>query len=163
VLDAAADLDRHGYSLRDIKGGGPIEDLSDIGLAPGWRGVADVDISQVKGDFAVPASAVGHIKVSQLTSVQVADGASLGDYDLQLAEGAIDAGNVTAQISDAGGPLEVQAMIHYATKERTGMLTGTVRERPDAPAALHSQIDRLAQVRRRDSQGRIPVDLEFTL
>src|SRR3974390_2734440 len=31
VVDAAVDVDRHGYAAHDIKGGGPIEDLSDLG------------------------------------------------------------------------------------------------------------------------------------
>jgi len=38
-----------------------------------------------------------------------------------------------------------------------------LRERPDAPTALRNQLDNLSQLRGRDSQGRIPVDLEFRL
>lgn len=163
VLDGAVHIDRQGITARDIRGGGPIEDLRDVGLAAGWRGVADINIRELTGDFTTPLSAVGNVKVSQLAAVQVADGAELGGYELQFAQGAIDGGNVTAQLTDTGGPLELQAVARYSVKEHTGLLSGTVRERPDAPAALHSQMDRLAQVRRRDSQGRIPVDLEFTL
>jgi Type II secretion system (T2SS), protein N len=163
VLDASVRIDRHGYTAREIKGGGPIEDLSDLGIAAGWRGIADVNISELAGDFATPKSASGDVSVSKLSSAQVADGADLGGYDLQLAKGAIEAGNVTAGIADTGGPLEVRAVFRYSANERTGTLTGTLRERPGAPAALHSQLDRIAQIRRRDPEGRIPVDLEFTL
>jgi hypothetical protein len=100
--------------------------------------------------------------VSNLTSAQIAEGADLGGYELSLAEGAVGAdGDVAAQLMDTGGPLDVQALIHYSTKERTGMLTGTLRERADASPALRSQIGNIAQLRRRDPQGRIPVDLEF--
>jgi hypothetical protein len=42
------------------------------------------------------------------------------------------------------------------------MLSGTLKERPDAPAALRSDLEGVVQLRGRDPQGRIPVDLEFT-
>jgi hypothetical protein len=57
----------------------------------------------------------------------------------------------------------VQTLIHYSPSERTGTLSGTLKERPDAPAELRSQLENLSQLRGRDSQGRIPVDLEFRL
>ena len=44
--------------------------------------------------------------------------------------------------------------------------TRTVRmaiELVTAPAALVSQLENLVQLRGRDAQGRIPVDLEFTM
>lgn len=162
VIDAAVKIDRQGFTAHDIKGGGPIEDLHDLGVATGWRGTADINFSELKGDFAKPLAAVGDVRVSNLTSAQIAEGADLGGYDLRLAEGAVGAdGDVAAQLMDTGGPLDVQALIHYSTKERTGMLTGTLRERADASPALRSQIGNIAQLRRRDPQGRIPVDLEF--
>src|ERR1700726_2234788 len=38
VIDAAVNGDRLGFTAHDIKGGGPIEDLRDFGVAMGWRG-----------------------------------------------------------------------------------------------------------------------------
>jgi len=58
--------------------------------------------------------------------------------------------------------LEVKAVISLSSKERTGILTGTLRERAEAPAALRSDLEGIVQLRGRDAQGRIPVDLEFT-
>lgn len=164
VIDAAVKIDRSGFTARDIKGGGPIEDLHDFGVASGWRGMADVNFSELKADFAKPLAAVGDVQVSNLTSAQIAEGADLGGYDLRLAEGAVGAdGNVAAQLADTGGPLNVQTLIRYSAKEHTGVVSGTLKERPDAPAALRSQLDSLSQLRGRDPQGRIPVDLEFSL
>lgn len=164
VIDAAVEVDRHGLTARAIKGGGPIEDLRDFGVAPGWRGTADVDFSELKSDFAKPLAAVGDVRVSNLTSAQIAQGADLGGYDLHLGEGAVDAdGNVTAKLTDTGGPLDLQALIRYSAKDRTGTLSGTLKEREGVPGALHSQIDNIAQLRGRDSQGRVPVDLELAL
>jgi hypothetical protein len=37
-----------------------------------------------------------------------------------------------------------------------------LQERPGAPPALLSDLEGVAQLRGRDAQGRIPVDLEFT-
>jgi len=163
VVDAAVNIDRQGASAHAVKGGGPIEDLRDFGVAAGWRGTADIDFSELKSDFVRPLAAVGDIKVSNLTSAQIAQGADLGGYDLRLAAGAVSAdGSVTAQLTDAGGPLEVKAVISLSSKERTGILTGTLRERAEAPAALRSDLEGIVQLRGRDAQGRIPVDLEFT-
>jgi hypothetical protein len=164
VIDASAKIDRQGITLRGVKGSGAIEDLNDLGFAVGWHGNADVDFSELKSDFAKPLAAVGDIRVSNLTSARVAGGADLGSYDLRLPEGAVGSnGNVSAQLADTGGPLDVQAVLNYSAKEHTGILTGTIRERPDAPPALHTQLESLSQLRPRDPQGRIPVDLEFAL
>ena len=90
-------------------------------------------------------------------------GGTAGSDGTVGSEGTVGSGNVTAQLVDTGGPLEVQTLIRYSANERTGTLSGTLRERPDAPTALRNQLDNLSQLRGRDSQGRIPVDLEFRL
>src|ERR1700722_10993944 len=84
VIDAAVKINRRGFSAHDVRGGGPISDLQEFGVAPGWRGAAVVDFSELKGDFAKPLAAVGDLKLSNLASPQVADGADLGNYDLVL-------------------------------------------------------------------------------
>ena len=164
VIDAAVTLDRRGFTAQDVKGGGPIEDLHDLGIAPGWHGAAVIDFGNLKGDFAKPLAASGEIQVSNLGSAQFADGADLGGYALRFPQNAVGAdGNVSAQLSDTGGPVDLQAVIHYSAAERTATLSGLLRGRPDAPAALRTQIDNLSQLHARDSQGRVPVDFEFAL
>jgi hypothetical protein len=163
VIDAALNIDRLGFTARDVKGGGPVEDLRDFGVAPGWRGAAGVNFNELKSDWVRPLAAVGDIRVTNVASAQIAQGADLGGYDLRLAQGAVGAdGSVTAQLTDMGGPLQVQALIHLATQEHTGTMSGTLRDRPGAPPALLSDLEGVAQLRGRDAQGRIPVDLEFT-
>ncbi len=162
VIDAAVNFDRQGLTAHDIKGSGPIADLREFGVAQGWRGSAYVDLRDLRIDFVKPLAIVGDVKVSNLASAQVANGAELGSYDLVFPEGAVGAdGNVDAQLTDTGGPLETQAVVHYSPKDSTGTLSGTLKERSDVSPALHSQLQDLSQLRGRDSQGRIPVDLEF--
>jgi Type II secretion system (T2SS), protein N len=164
VVDAAVSIDRQGLTAHAVKGGGPIEDLRDFGVAPGWRGTAAIDFSELKSDLVKPLAAVGALRVSNLTAAQIAQGADLGGYELRLAEGAVGAdGSVTAQLTDTGGPLDAKAVIRYSAPERTGLLTGTLRARADAPPALLEQLDSIVQMRGRDPQGRIPVDLEFAM
>ena len=164
VIDGAVKIDRHGFVARDVKGGGPIEDLRGLGVAAGWRGAADIHLDALQGTFTQPLAASGDIQVSDLAAPQVADGVDLGGYDLRFTQDPSGAdGTVSAQLADTGGPLEVRATIHYAAKERVANLSGTVRERPDAPPALVSQLQNLSQLRGRDREGRIPVDLEFRL
>lgn len=162
VIDAAVEVDLHGLSAHAVKGGGPIEDLRDFGVEPGWRGMAQVDFGVLKGDFAKLLAATGDVRVSNISAAQIADGADLGGYDLRLDDGAVGTnGTVTAQLKDTGGPLDVHAVIRYAANDRITTLTGTLRERPDASAALRSQLENLTQLRGRDAQGRIPLDFEL--
>ncbi len=162
VIDAVVKVDRQGFTARDIKGGGPIEDLQDLGIAPGWHGSATINLGELQGDLSKPVLAAGDIQVSNLASPQVAEGADLGGYALRLPHDAVGAdGNVVAQLSDTGGPLELQATVHYTAAERIATVSGSLRDRPDAPAALRRQIDNLTQLHPRDSQGRVAVDFEF--
>src|ERR1700736_984294 len=164
VVDAAVNIDRHGLTAQGVKGGGPIEDLRDFGVAPGWRGTVAINFSELKTDLVKPLAAVGDLRVSNLTAAQIAQGADLGGYELRLAQGAVGTnGSVTAQLTDTGGPLDLKAEIRYSETEHTGLLTGTLRERPGAPPALLDQLESIVQLRGRDPQGRIPVDLEFAL
>lgn len=173
VTDAAVIIDRHSVTVHGVAGGGPIEDLADFGVARGWRGTARFNFSELQIDFdtgAAPggrvsvAAAVGDVQVSDLSSPQIAAGSDLGGYVMHLANGAItpDA-DATAELADTGGPLELKASIHYTMKDHTGLLTGTIKDRPEASAALKSQIENLTQLHARDARGRIPVELEFTL
>ncbi|MGP8096372.1 MAG: type II secretion system protein N [Steroidobacteraceae bacterium] len=168
VLDANADLAGDAFAAADVQGGGPIEDLRDFGLARGWRGNARVQVKKLSAVIAVAGAdikaAVGDISVSDLASPQVAAGANLGGYSLHFDDPAIAPGtDAAAVLTDTGGPLELDATIHFSAAERRGTLSGTVRARADAPAGLLSELDSLGQLHARDAQGRIPVDLEFTL
>jgi hypothetical protein len=164
VIDGTVNIDRGGFSAQDIIGGGPIEDLRDVGVgvAAGWRGRADVHLSTLQGDFTRVAAAVGDISVSNLSSERFADGADLGGYALRLAAGAVSAdGSINADLNDTGGPLELQAHVSIAPAERSGLLSGTLKERAGIAPSLGAALNSIAQIRRRDAYGRIPVDLEF--
>lgn len=166
--DGRVKVDRHGVTAHDVEGGGPIEDLNELGFAAGWHGTARFKFSELEVAFDGSApnvrSAVGDVVVADLASPRIADAADLGGYALHVADGAITPDNdATAELTDTGGPLEVRAVIHFSAKDHTGLLTGTVKERSAAPAALRSQLEDLAQMHARDAEGRIPVELEFTL
>ncbi len=167
VLDGALDADRGDAALTNLQGGGPIGDLRDLGVSPGWAGAAAVQLQQLSvemhGGAAVLKSATGQISVSDLVSPQVAQGENLGGYVLKFSNPAMTPDtDAAATLTDTGGPLSVDAEIHLSLKNRTGLLSGAVRERPETPPALRSQLANLAQLHARDPQGRIPVDLEFS-
>jgi hypothetical protein len=163
ALDAIGHLDGHGFSAENVHGGGPIEDLSTLGIPAGWHGTAAIKLDEVSGDFSAVTAATGDIQVTNLACNQVAAGSDLGDYDLNIPPGATAAdGSTTAKLSDRGGPVQVQADIRLSPKEHSGLLSGTIMARAEASPALRKQIDNLAQLHVRDSQGRIPVEFEFT-
>jgi hypothetical protein len=167
VVDGAAALSRSDFQASDLRGGGPIADLSTFGLAPGWRGLAEIRIRNIAADLAGPSpslrSAVGEIDISDVSSPQVAGGSDIGSYALTFDDASLSAnGEARAALVDKGGPLSLDASITLTPQSRTGMLSGTVKERADAPPALHKDLDNVAQLHARDAQGRIPIDLEFT-
>jgi hypothetical protein len=167
VLDGSADMTRTHIAASSFAGGGPIDDLRDFGLGSGWRGRAGVHITELTADLsgkqAMLRSAIGDITLSDVSSAQVASGANLGGYDLNFNNPAAASGtDLSAALTDTGGPLAVNATIQLSMKSHSGLFSGTVQERPDAPPALRSELDNLAQLHARDGQGRLPVDLEFT-
>jgi hypothetical protein len=163
VIDAGVSIDSHGFRARHIRGGGSLEDLRDLGMAPGWSGNTKLDLDEIKGTFSNIESAAGTIDLSALASAGIAGGADLGSYRLTLSPKAVDADSVSASLRDMGGPLEAQADIRYTPASRTGLLSGTIKERADATPALRAEVANLAQMRPRDSSGRIPVEFEFAL
>lgn len=167
VVDGTADVGRGDVRASDLRGGGPISDLSTLGAASGWRGIAEVRIRELAADLSAPIpsvrSAVGEIDVSDLSSPQVAGGSDLGSYALTFDDAALSAnGEARAALVDKGGPLSLDASLTLTPSTRTGMLTGSMKERENAPPALRKELDNVAQLRARDAQGRIPIDLELT-
>jgi Type II secretion system (T2SS), protein N len=163
VIDGTVELSARAVAAHDIRGGGPIENLGDLGLAAGWRGIAKLAFAEARSDFRKLDSAAGKIDVANLSAADIAAGEDLGSYELQLAAGAVAPdGTITANLTDTGGPLEAQAQIRYVPATRTGMLSGTLKERPEASLSLRNQLNSLSQLRPRDASGRFPVELEFT-
>jgi hypothetical protein len=163
VVDGSADVGAHSIVAHDIHGGGPIESLTDLGFANGWRGSVKLDLSEIKSDFRVLQAAVGKVQVSGIASAGIAGGSPLGNYVLDLSPDSIAPdGTLNATVNDTGGPVEAKVQIKFSPATRTGMLSGTLKERPEASPALRDQLNNLAQLRPRDTSGRFPVDLEFT-
>jgi hypothetical protein len=169
VLDGSADCTRVHLAASGLTGGGPLADLEDFGVGAGWRGTARVNIRELSADLSgsavTPASAIGDITVSDVSSREVASGTNLGGYDLRFNDPSPASGpaGMSATLTDTGvGPLAVNATLQLSMTARTGLFSGTVRERPGIPPALRTQMDNLAQLHARDAEGRLPVDLEFT-
>lgn len=173
VADGTVDFTSRGLDLLRVSGGGPIDDLYAFGVPAGWNGTTSVKFSEIKLTFGSGAaggglggleSVNGDVDVMNLSSARVAGGADLGGYTLHLANAAITPGaDATATLNDTGGPLEVNATVQLSPDGRTGMLSGSIKARADAPPALLRQLDNLAQLHARDAYGAIPVELEFTL
>jgi hypothetical protein len=98
-----------------------------------------------------------------VSSPRLAGGSGIGSYALSFDNASLAAnGDARAALVDKGGPLSLDAAITLTPQSRTGTLSGTVKERADASPALHKELDNVAQLRARDAEGRIPIDLEFT-
>ncbi len=174
-IDGSIVLDKSNFEIHNLRGNGPIEDLRDFGVPSGWIGQADIHLNPVAGTFTRITRVSGDIKVEQIASAQIANGTSLGGYNLHfpnnldpsnstpLGGSAVDASDIiNLSLTDLGGPVEAKASVKLVMTEHTATLTGTVKARSDAPASLQEEIQRLAQMRGRDAQGGVPVDVEFT-
>jgi hypothetical protein len=163
LIDGTAEIGPGSFAAHDIKGGGPIDNLQSLGFAAGWKGSASLAFTAIKGTFSKLEAAQGTIDVADISSAGIADGSDLGSYELQLGPQSIDPdGTLSATIHDKGGPVEAQAQIRFSAATRTGLLSGTLKERAEASPALRSQLSNLSQLRPRDASGRFPVELEFT-
>lgn len=163
VIDGTAELKPGGFAAHDIAGSGAVDDLQTLGFAEGWKGSAKLAFAEIKGNFSRLEAAVGKIDVANISSLSVADGSDLGSYELQLGSQSIAPdGSISATVNDLGGPVEAQAQIRFSPATRTGLISGTLKERPEASPALRNQLNNLSQLRPRDSSGRFPVDLEFS-
>ncbi len=162
-VHANAQIRRSGLLATGIRGGALLQDLHAFGVPPGWRGTAAVALSSLTSDFTRITSLTGDVRIANLASPQVADGSNLGGYALHFPQAAVNEGDViTAQAQDTGGPIQLQAIVTVAPKERRGTISGTVLARSGAAPALAAAVDDLAQLRGRDQLGRVPLDLEFS-
>jgi hypothetical protein len=163
ALAARATVTRQGASATLIQGGGPIEDLQDVGVAAGWHGIFHVDIDKLDTDFQTLQAVHGTVTVEGIAGAPVAGGANLGNYVLRVGDAPPDsAGTIVAQLSDDGGPVDLKGTITLTPQQHTGLISGTLRERADAPTELRKNLADLASMRGRDAEGRIPLDLEFS-
>ncbi len=160
---ARADLDRDGFAVTDVRGGGPIDALVSLGVPAGWRGTSDIAIERAASDFARITALRGSVTVRDLVCAALAHGSPLGSYVLKFPSGSVAAdGSVSGALDDAGGPLDLHGTVSLMPVQHDGMLSATLLERADATEALRKELADLASLRGRDRAGRIPVDLEFT-
>jgi hypothetical protein len=89
--------------------------------------------------------------------------ANLGAYQLAFTEAPDANGELTGQLTDLGGPMEVAATVTLNPAEHRGVFSGRVRERGAVPIEVSKELAAAAEMRGRDAAGRIPFDLEFSL
>ncbi|MFI4889627.1 MAG: type II secretion system protein N [Steroidobacterales bacterium] len=162
-LVARGRITPRGFAAGPISGGGTLEDLATLTGMPGWHGNVAVSVQQLTTDFGRLSALSGDIRVTDLHAANVGDDVNLGGYTLHFDDHAADrAGVITGLISDDGGPLQVHATLTLAPQDHTGSLAGTAIERASATPALRKSLEDLAQMSMRDSQGRIPLEIEFS-
>jgi hypothetical protein len=161
-LAASGTLGPRGFTAKPLHGGGPIEAISGLTGFAGWHGNVTVALDEVTAGFDRLDTLHGEIRVSDLHATNVGNNASLGGYVLHFdGAGAKGDGAISAQISDDGGPLQAHGIVTLTPQSHTGMLSVTLRERPAATPALRKSLEDLAQLRSRDAEGRIPLEIEF--
>ena len=163
ALSASGRLGLHSIEANSISGGGALEELRSMTGFAGWHGTVAVAIDHFSAEFNQPNAIHGDINVADLRAASIGDEVNLGAYTLHFDEPVDDAhGVIEGRIRDTAGPLEVHAELTLTPRDHTSTLSGTARERASAPPALRTALENLAQLRPRDAQGRIPLEIEFS-
>jgi hypothetical protein len=163
VADASLEVTRRGISARNIKGGGTLDDVADFGIARGWAGTVEVAIDEFGAADQKVTAAAGSITVNHLSS-RLYGGADLGDFEMRFEPDAVHPdGTAAATVRDLRGLIQLNGALVIAPAQGLATLSGTLKERGEPPAELRRALNNLVQMRGRDRQGQIPVDLEFAL
>ena len=72
-------------------------------------------------------------------------------------------GTASATVRDLRGLIQLNGSLNIAPAQNLATLSGTIKERGEPPPELRRALNDLVQMRGRDRQGQIPVDIEFTL
>ena len=147
--------------IHDVTGGGAIDDLADLGLSRGWSGTAQVAIAALRIEDQKITSADGTVTLAALKSPKFGD-ADIGGYELVLSPESVQPdGTAIAQVRDLGGPLQLSGSLSIVPQQSLLTFSGALKEREGLPPALHQELENLAQMRGRDAQGRVPLEIEF--
>jgi hypothetical protein len=163
VADSTVDASSQAISAHNIRGGGTLDDLADFGITRGWSGAVEVAIGDFSSKDQKVTAAAGSVTVNHLSSKQYG-GADLGDFELQFDPDAVHPdGTATATVRDLRGLIQLTGTLLISPAQNLATLSGTLKERGEPPPPLRQALNDLVQMRGRDPQGRIPVDLEFAL
>ena len=163
VLDAVLAARGNEVSAQEINGGGAIEDLAELGITRGWTGTVHVAIPELRVDAQKIRAAAGTIKIEALKSKRFGD-ADVGGYELSFTPESVQPdGSALAQVRDLGGPLQLTGALTIAPAQSLATFSGAVKERTPLPPQLQQEFENLVQMRGRDAQGRVPLEIEFAL
>jgi hypothetical protein len=161
VVDAALEARGTRVVVHDVTGGGAIDDLAELGINRGWSGNAQVAIAELRVDDQKITAANGTVTLTALRSGKFGD-ADIGGYEVALSPESVRTdGTAIAQVRDLDGPLELTGSLTIVPAQSLLTFSGALKERVGLPPALHEELENLAQLRGRDAQGRVPLEIEF--
>ncbi|MBS0612418.1 MAG: type II secretion system protein N [Proteobacteria bacterium] len=147
-----------------VRGGGSLESLANFGMTRGWNGKLRIHIATFTLAEGKVRAAAGEIHLDGLSSTDF-PGVDFGGATLTFGPEAVqNDGTAIAQVSDAGsGPLQLSGTLTLAPAQSLATFSGKLKQREPLPGDLQQKINELAQMRGRDAQGRIALDIEFVL
>ncbi len=161
VVDAALDARGASVYVHDVTGGGAIEDLADLGITRGWSGSAQVAIAELRIEDQKITAANGTVTLATLKSPKFGD-ADIGGYEFALSPQSVQPdGTAIAQVRDLGGPLQLAGSLSIVPAQSLLTFSGALKERAGLPPPLLEELQDLAQIRGRDAQGRVPLEIEL--
>ena len=125
--------------LAGVEAAGPATAFTRALGLPGTAGDVAAELELFRMANGWPQSVVGSVRVRDvplvipgMTDINAASGAFAVTFDVDPVP---DSGDLTGQLTDLGGPLEVTGTIRFSPPA-SYELEGLVRARPDAPRAL---------------------------
>jgi len=149
---------------KSLRGGGSLESLANLGLTRGWNGKLGIDIATFALAEGKVRAAAGEVHLDGLSSADF-PGVDFGGANLTFGPESVQSdGTALAQVSDSGsGVMQLSGTLALAPAQNLATFSGKLKERAPLPGLLQQKINELAQMRGRDAQGRIPLDIEFAL
>jgi len=143
---------------RDLAGSAPIAFLEGIVVPTGWTGRLELDVARARITRGLPQDAEGRLFVRGLKAPGPG-GATLGDFELVIGEGAVGTGTLVGRLSDQGGPLHVRGTLELK-RDGSYFMSGEVAPGPGAGPAI---LDTLEFLGPPDTSGRRPFTIEGSL
>ncbi len=156
------DVSLHGarrLEISNARGSLPIMALDGLLGPPGWKAMAELDVSRLVLVDGFPEIAAGSLVLRDLTAPR-ASGVNIGDFELILGEGSVGSESIAGRLRDlGGGPMQVRATLELKP-DRSYLLSGEVAAGPEAGAVVQRTLRFLGPA---DSLGRRPFTVEGTL
>ncbi|HEY8539365.1 MAG TPA: type II secretion system protein N [Steroidobacteraceae bacterium] len=137
-------------ALEDVSAALPISALPPRAVPGGWQGSINARFAALTLADGWPIAAAGTVELLNLTG-PARRPMNLGSLQVTFPAAAGDSDTLTGTINDIEGPIELTGTLQLKASDRSYLVDGWIKTKPDAPADLVRSLNFPGEV---DAQGR---------